>query len=76
MTYEENDSPLQIHPDMKFEFVGRAEYCELALSNRKLIRCDQRDRGLRGLLDVDINKCYVIPEKELFGTEFANAISC
>lgn len=49
------------------EYVDRGEYCELALSSRKLVRSDQRHLGLRGLLDPSMGKCYLIDEKDLVG---------
>jgi len=59
------DEPHGIPNSVTMEFVERGEYCELALSSRKLVRSDQRHLGLRGLFDPGIGKCYVIDEHDL-----------
>ena len=49
------------------EFVNATEFCSLAISNRTLVRSDDRDNCLRGLHDPESGITYVIHEDSLFG---------
>lgn len=41
------------------------EYFALALSNRRLLRCDQPSAGVRGLHDPESGERYLIREEEV-----------
>lgn len=51
----------------KREFVEAAEFCSLAISNRPLLRLDDKSNRLRGLHDPESGITYVIHEDVLFG---------
>jgi hypothetical protein len=46
-------------------FVHRDEFCQLLLSSRKLIRADEPGGRIRGLLDVESGKRYLIEQDKL-----------
>jgi hypothetical protein len=46
-------------------FVGPDEFCRLLLSRRNLVRLHQPQPGMRGLLDPDTGKTFVIQEEIL-----------
>ena len=48
------------------KLVEAEEYCRLAISHRKLLRADDKENGLRGLLDPEEGVCYMISEQKLF----------
>jgi len=47
---------LRISPD---------DYCAMAVSIRKLVRCDDKAAGLRGLEDLETGERFFIDEKDL-----------
>lgn len=49
------------------EFVDAKQYVSLAISNRTLVRLDDKVNCLRGLHDPDLGITYVIHEEKLFG---------
>jgi hypothetical protein len=53
--------------------VGPEEFCELAISLRNLVRCDDKAVGLRGLKDVETGERFLIAEKELFAHSVVRA---
>jgi hypothetical protein len=63
-TLSERRRALQQRPDQTF--VERDEYFELLLSTRKLVRSDEPAVGVRGLLDVESGKRYLIKQEQLF----------
>lgn len=46
-------------------FIPREEFCKLLLSNRKMLRFDERGGKVRGLLDVQSGALYLIEREEL-----------
>ena len=42
------------------------DYCRMAISTRKLVRCDDQAVGLRGLKDLETGERFVIEEIDLF----------
>jgi hypothetical protein len=48
------------------EFVDAKQFCSLAISNRTLVRWDDRSNCLRGLHDPALGVTYVIHEEQLF----------
>jgi hypothetical protein len=53
-------------------FVGAQEYCELAVSQRRLIRCDDKARGMRGLQDLETGERFLVAEADLFAHSVAH----
>ena len=49
-----------------FDFVSRERFHRLLVSRKRLQRCDDESLHLRGLLDVDTGRCYLIRESDLF----------
>jgi len=47
------------------------DYCRLALSIRKLVRCDDKAAGLRGLQDLETGERFFIDEHDLFRRDAA-----
>lgn len=60
------DSPPEAPCGMDVEMITPSQYCELALSNRKLQRSDKRHPGLRGLIDPVARKVYLVAEERLY----------
>jgi hypothetical protein len=50
-------------------FVDRDEFCQLAISNKTLLRCDDPENSTRGLFDPATGIRYAIAEGNLFLTE-------
>ncbi len=48
------------------QFVDPYEFQELAVSMRRLVRADDPDAALRGLLDLDTGTCFLTEEERLF----------
>ena len=48
-------------------FVHRDEFCELLLSFKRMIRSDEPDVNVRGLLDVESGIRYLIEQERLAG---------
>ena len=46
--------------------VEATEFCDLAVSGRNLIRCDDASLGMRGLVDMDTGEKFLVEEKKLF----------
>ncbi len=46
--------------------VEATEFCELAVSGRNLIRCDDGPAGVRGLIDTDTGETFLVDELKLF----------
>jgi hypothetical protein len=60
-------TPLNQPPEQsQREFVNAKQYCSLAISNRTLVRLDDRSNCLRGLHDPKSGVTYVIHEDQLF----------
>jgi len=51
----------------EFTFVQREEFCRLLLSTRRMVRSDEPDVHVRGLLDVDTGARFLIEQEKLFG---------
>lgn len=47
-------------------FVERDEFCSLLIGFRELVRADQSDEGIQGLLDLNSGMHYLIEEEKLF----------
>ena len=56
------DVSLRISPD---------EYFRMAVSTRKLVRCDDNAGGLRGLRDLETGERFFIHVRDLFSSAFA-----
>jgi hypothetical protein len=52
---------------IEYQHVDPQRFVELALSTRKLLRDDRSSVGLRGLLDPETGRRFVIEEEKLFG---------
>lgn len=50
----------------QLSFVRREEFCELLLSTRKVVRSDEPGGSIRGLLDLETGKRYLIEQEALF----------
>ncbi len=50
-----------------FTYVQREEFCRLLLSTRRMVRSDEPDRNVRGLLDTETGKRFLIEQEKLFG---------
>jgi hypothetical protein len=42
------------------------DYCRMTISIRKLVRCDDKSDGLRGLEDLETGERFFIDEEDLF----------
>jgi hypothetical protein len=42
------------------------DYCRMTVSIRKLVRCDDKAAGLRGLEDLETGERFFIDEEDLF----------
>jgi hypothetical protein len=42
------------------------DYCRMTVSTRKLVRCDDKAGGLRGLEDLETGERFFIDEEDLF----------
>jgi hypothetical protein len=51
----------------QLSFVQRDEFCKLLLSSKKMIRSDEPRASVRGLLDVETGRRYLIEQENLFG---------
>jgi hypothetical protein len=56
------------------------EYLELAVSGRRMARCDEPDRGVRGLLDLATGERFFVSEErvlsiDLFGCRPPGTVS-
>ena len=51
-----NEPSLSINPD---------EFCQLAVSSRPLVRCDDSARGLKGLHDVETGESFFVRASDL-----------
>ena len=67
LTFDETRRVLRRRQDCKF--VGPHEFCSLLVSTRKLLRADQTDAGLRGLLDEEAGVRILIEEERLFSND-------
>ena len=47
------------------QFVSPAQFCELLLSRRNLLRSDDRSAKIRGLIDPTIGVRFLVKEEEL-----------
>lgn len=55
-----------LQPGENCKFVDVEEFCNLAVSRRNLIRCDETEIPVRGLLDPQTGVRYLIEEADLF----------
>lgn len=46
-------------------FVQAEEFCQLLLSSRQMVRSDERESNLRGLLDLETGRRYLIDQEQL-----------
>lgn len=53
-------------PDVTCKFVDVEEFCNLAVSRRSLVRCDEAESPMRGLFDPQTGIKYLIEEAALF----------
>jgi len=51
----------------EFTFVQREEFCRLLLSTRRMVRSDEPDLRVRGLLDTETGTRFLIEQEKLFG---------
>jgi len=51
----------------EFTFVQREEFCSLLLSTRRMVRSDEPDLNVRGLLDTATGARFLIEQEKLFG---------
>jgi hypothetical protein len=51
----------------EFTYVQREEFCRLLLSTRHLVRSDEPDLNVRGLLDTETGTRFLIEQEKLFG---------
>ncbi len=51
----------------EFTFVQREEFCNLLLSARRMVRSDEPDVRMRGLLDMETGTRFLIEQEKLFG---------
>lgn len=47
-------------------FVGRDDFCRLLLSSRRMVRSDEPEHHVRGLLDLETGKRFLIEQESLF----------
>jgi len=50
-----------------FTYVQREEFCRLLLSTRRMVRSDEPDLNVRGLLDMETGTRFLIEQEKLFG---------
>ena len=48
-------------------FVPREEFCRLLLSTRRMVRSDERELHVCGLLDMETGTRFLIEQEKLFG---------
>ena len=60
---------LELEERSDCRFVERDEFMRLLVSPKHLIRADERQNGIRGLLDLQSNCRFLIDEEELFRGE-------
>ncbi len=53
------------HED-KCVFLDRSSYCELAISNRLLVRADWPEAAIRGMMEPDTGRRFLIEDEKLF----------
>lgn len=51
----------------EFTFVQRDEFCRLLLSYKRMVRSDEPDVHVRGLLDTETGTRFLIEQEKLFG---------
>jgi hypothetical protein len=56
-----------------FQSVAPAEYCELAVSSRPLIRWDDASQGLKGLRDTVTGEFFVVDASRLLSHNVTHA---
>jgi hypothetical protein len=56
----------KLRSDKKWIFVDAFEFRRLVVSNRRLVRADAPEAGLRGLLDEATGERFVTEEERLF----------
>ena len=71
---EVSDQRDRLREDANCTFVGRGEFNNLLLSNRKLQRCDVNPARLRGLLDAEEDHLFVIEVEKLQPLQVVGAI--
>jgi len=59
-------APLETASPLRRVVVDRSQFCQLALSTKKLVRSDEPSAGLRGLLDPRTGELFVIDEQILY----------
>jgi len=67
MTGTLNERRRTLRERSELRFVQRDEFCKLLLSSKKLIRSDEPGASVRGLLDLETGKRYLIEQENLFG---------
>jgi hypothetical protein len=65
-TLRERRRALREQPGLTF--VQREEFCELLLSNRRLVRSDERSIHIRGLLDPETGERFLIEQERLMSS--------
>jgi hypothetical protein len=55
-----------VRPFTRSEFVQRDEFCELLLSSRRMIRADEPDVNLRGLVDLETGTRFLIKQESFW----------
>ena len=62
-----DDKRCVLRANPRFTFVARDEFCKLLLSSQRLVRSDEPRSQVRGLLDLDTGKRFLIEQENLFG---------
>jgi hypothetical protein len=52
-------------------WISPDDYCRMAVSTRKLVRCDDKAAGVRGLQDLETGERFFIDEHDLFRRDAA-----
>jgi hypothetical protein len=51
--------------------ISAEDYCQMTVSTRKLVRCDDKAAGVRGLQDLETGERFFIDEHDLFRRDSA-----
>ncbi len=63
-TIDERRRAMREHSE--FTIVQREEFCRLLLSSRRMVRSDEPDVHVRGLLDTETGARFLIEQEKLF----------
>lgn len=69
MRKEVPDLPLDLSPPCDVDdstlSIAPEEFCQLAVSSRPLVRCDDLERGFKGLRDRETGESFIVDAAEL-----------